>query len=346
MQSQKYYVGMDVHKLLVYYCVKQADGTVVAEGKVKATRIELLKWAQNLPQPSIAGLEATLFSHWIYYRMSALGEEVRMGHPARMRAITSGKKKNDRLDAATLADLLRANLFPAIHVLPEAYMRLRQALRYRNLLVRSHVRMKNKMAGLLMESGVEFETRKLHQKSYFAKVLKECQEMGQLPRLLKYSRRQLEIIQAQEREIEEELVAWPELQARLARLMAIRGVGRITALTWALEVGPVDRVPSISQAVSYCGLTSAQRSSAGVDKRGPLSKQRNRFLQTTLVEAAKIAPQWNPQLKQVQEKALARGHRNRATLAVARKLVAYLWAADHGHKPAAQPEVVQAADAV
>jgi hypothetical protein len=52
-----------------------------------------------------------------------------------------------------------------------------------------------------------------------------------------------------------------------------------------------------------------------------------------LIEAANIAPQWNPQLAMLKEKELARGNRNRATLAVARKLVIYMLAVDRRGKP-------------
>jgi len=114
----------------------------------------------------------------------------------------------------------------------------------------------------------------------------------------------------------------------VARLQTIPGVGPVLALTWALEVGEVSRFRSVRQAVSYCGLCSAQHSSAGHDKRGPISKQRNAHLQTMLVEAAKMAPQWNEELAAVHARARLRGHRNTATLAVARKLVAYLLAVD------------------
>jgi transposase len=100
-------------------------------------------------------------------------------------------------------------------------------------------------------------------------------------------------------------------------------------LTWALETGTPERFASIKAAMSYCGLTSALRESAGQQKRGPLSKQRNRHLQSVLIEAAKMAPMLNDKLKEVHTKAKEKGgHRNRATLAVARKLVAYLLAAD------------------
>jgi transposase len=95
-------------------------------------------------------------------------------------------------------------------------------------------------------------------------------------------------------------------------------VGEVTALTWALEVGEPQRFGSIAHAVSYCGLTSALRSSAERQQRTPLSKQRNVHLQTVLIEAPKLAPRWNEQLAAVHERELQRGHRNRATLKIRR----------------------------
>ena len=107
----------------------------------------------------------------------------------------------------------------------------------------------------------------------------------------------------------------------------------MTALTWALEVGDPQRFRSGSDAMSYCGLTAALKSSADKQQRGPISKQRNRWLQTMLIEAAKLAPRWNPQLAEMHARELERGNRNRATLAVARKLVAYLLAVDKSGQP-------------
>jgi hypothetical protein len=64
-----------------------------------------------------------------------------------------------------------------------------------------------------------------------------------------------------------------------------------------------------------------------------ISKQRNKHLQTTLIEAAKLAPRWSAELAQVYEREKKRGNRNRATRAVARKLVAYLLAVDREERP-------------
>jgi len=112
--------------------------------------------------------------------------------------------------------------------------------------------------------------------------------------------------------------------------MSIPGIGPITALTWTLEIGEVRRFSSIKKAISYCRLCGDQQSSADRMQRTPLSRQRNRHLQTTLIEAAKMAPRYSPTLALLYDKERQKGNANRATLAVARKLVAYLTAVDRG----------------
>jgi transposase len=151
--------------------------------------------------------------------------------------------------------------------------------------------------------------------------------------LLRLSRGALEMFECTQRRLVRELRADAQLTDRVERLMSIPAVGEITALTWALEIGDAHRFRSAAEAMSYCGLTAALKSSAGKQQRGPISKQRNHWLQTTLIEAAKLAPRWNAQLAALHARELERGHRNRATLAVARKLVAYLLAVDKSGVP-------------
>jgi transposase len=322
------YAGLDVHKNTISFCLKRADGEIVREGTVAARREALLSWAKELPQPWVGALEATLFSSWIYHFLKPLAADLKMGNPARMRAISSGKKKNDQLDARTIADLLRANLLPSCWVPPAPLEHLRRQMRFRSLLVRQCVLYKNKISGLLMETGAEYETRKLHGGRYFKTLLERQDIAEQIKAMLQFSRQQVETLRHMDRQIIRDLRRDPLLLERVRELEKIRGVGKILALTWVLEIGDPQRIPSVGDGLSYCGLTSAQRSSAGKDRRGPISKQRNRHIQTVLVEAAKTAPQWNPNLKQVHTRETERGHKNRATLAVARKLVAYLLAVD------------------
>lgn len=329
MQDNAYFVGLDVHRQVIAYCIKTAAGEIVQEGSMAARRAALDEWLKTVPGAWQGAMEATMFSHWIYRYLRPHAAGLWMGHPARMKAICSAKKKNDKLDARTLADLLRAQLFPACFVIAPELEGLRRQLRFRRFLVQETVACKNKTAGLLMEVGAEYEGRRLHGKRYFAGVLKDNPVIdSELRPLLAFNRGQIEALQRMDGALLRLLESHPLLQARLAALTAIAGVGTVTALTWALEVAEPARFHSLKQAVSYCGFASALRESAGKQKRGPLSKQRNAHLQSTLIEAAKLAPRYNPTLKTVYEKACLQGSKNRATLTVARKLTAYLLAAD------------------
>jgi transposase len=324
------YIGLDVHKKMIAYCVKLPDGTIVEEGKVQSTRTALSAWLKQRKVPWVGGMEAAMFTGWIYDFLKPHAKDLKVGHPLKLRAIVAGKKKSDGLDARTLADLLRCDLFPESYMAPEPIRELRRVLRYRTLLVEQAVRLKNKTAGLLMEVGAEYNKERLHGKRYFEELLDQIEDVPpSVIRLLRLTRGAQELFERNQRWLVNGLRGHPELKERVERLQSIPGVGEVTALTWALEVGDPRRFPTVKDAVSYCGLCSGHHESAGKVQREPLSKQRNEHLQTILIEAAKLAPRWNTQLKAVYERERARGaNPNQASLEVARKLVAYLLCVD------------------
>jgi transposase len=247
-----------------------------------------------------------------------------------LRAIAAAKKKNDQIDASKIADCLRCDFLPESHMMPREIRDRRRTLRYRHLLVRQMVQMKNRVCGLLMETGVEYNKQRLHKVSYFRELLSTNEEVHPSIRpLLKLSRETIERCQKTEYALISSLQRDPSLLAdRIRRLRTIPGVGPITALTWALEIGDVSRFRTIKNAISYCGLCGDERSSADKTMRMPLSKQRNKHIQRTLVEAAKLAPRQSHELAVIYEREKQKGNGNRATLAVARKMVAYLLAVD------------------
>ena len=274
-------------------------------------------------------MEATLFTGWVYDFLKPYAVDLKVAHPAMLKAITAAKKKNDRDDAEKIADLLRVNLLPECHMMPEELRELRRVLRYRNMIVRTAVKMKNKMSGLLMEVGAQYSKKRLYGKKYFNTLLERVEDVpDSVKGLLKLSRSGLEMFNDVQKKLIDALRKNKLIRDRVQRLLTIPGIGEVTALTWVLEIGEPSRFSSSRDAISYCGLCSAQHESAGKEQRGPISKQRNKHLQTTLIEAAKLAPRWNEQLAVLHEKELARGNRNRATLAVARKLVEFMLAVD------------------
>jgi len=274
-------------------------------------------------------MEATIFTGWIYDHLLPHAEKVKVAHPLMLRAIAAAKKKNDKIDASKIADCLRCDFLPECHMASTEIRDRRRTLRYRNLVIKQMVQMKNRVSGLLMETGVDYNKRRLHKVGYFEDLMSTNKEVNQSIRpLLKLSRETIERGQRLDYALVTSLERDPLLTERVRRLRTVPGVGPITALTWALEIGDFTRFQSIKEAISYCGLCGDERSSADKVLRMPLSKQRNKYIQRTLIEAAKLAPRYSHELAEVYEKERNGGNANRATLAVARKLVAYLLAVD------------------
>jgi len=326
-----YYVGLDVHKRKISYCVKDASGQLHSEGSLTATRFDLDCWMKTLPQPWSAAMEATMFTGWIYDHLKPHATALKVAHPLMLRAIAAAKKKNDRIDANKICDCLRCDFLPECYMASTAIRERRRTLRYRNLLVRQMVQMKIKTGSLLMEAGVSYNKERLHKAAYFRELLASNPDIDDsLRALLRQCRETVLRLSKTENALIRSLQHDRLLAERVERLMSIPAIGPITALTWALEVGDVGRFSSIKKAVSYCGLCGAEKSSGSTVRRTPLSKQRNKHLQTTLIEAAKMAPRFSPTLALLYDIEKQKGNANRATLAVARKLVAYLVAVDRG----------------
>ena len=94
-----------------------------------------------------------------------------------LRAIAAAKRKNDKIDAAKIADCLRCDFLPECHMASTEIRDRRRMLRYRNLVLRQMVQMKNRVSGLLMETGVSCNKQPLHKLGYFTELLSSNDEV-------------------------------------------------------------------------------------------------------------------------------------------------------------------------
>ena len=216
-----YYIGLDVHKKTISYCVKDAAGHVHQEGKIGSTRCELDSWIQMLPQPRMMAMEATIFASWIYDYLLPHAEEVKVAHPLMLRAIAASKK-NDRIDAGKIADCLRCDFLPVCHMASTEIRDRRRTLRYQQLVIRQVVQMKNRISGLLMESGVSYDKQRLHKMGYFTELFSTNEEISDSIRpLLRLGRGHILRGQRLDRELISSLERDPLLSERLRRLRTI-----------------------------------------------------------------------------------------------------------------------------
>src|SRR5579864_8485025 len=188
-----YYIGLDVHKKTIDYCVKDGSGRIYGAGSIRATRLDLDMWMKTLPRPWTAAMEATIFTAWIYDHLKPHAAAVKVAHPLMLRAIAVAKKKNDRIDAKKIADCLRCDFLPECYMASTEIRDRRRTLRYRCLLVRQMVQTKNRISGLLMETGVTYNKRRLHKVGYFADLMATNAEIHDCIRpLLRLSREHIE----------------------------------------------------------------------------------------------------------------------------------------------------------
>jgi hypothetical protein len=160
--TSMHFIGLDIRKKTISYCVKDVSGTVLSEGTIAATRAQLDDWGKTLPAPWTVAMEATMFTGWIYDHILPHAAAVKVAHPLMLRAIAAAKKKNDRIDTSKICDCLRCDFLPECHMVCAKVRERRRTLRYRKLLVRQNLQLRKKVSQMLMESGVVYNKQKLH----------------------------------------------------------------------------------------------------------------------------------------------------------------------------------------
>jgi transposase len=103
---QKLTVGLDLGDRNSWYCVVDEGGQVQLEQRVRTNAKALREVFGAIPQSRIA-LEIGTHSPWISRLLSELGHEVIVANARKVRLIGESRKKDDRLDAQTLARLAR-----------------------------------------------------------------------------------------------------------------------------------------------------------------------------------------------------------------------------------------------
>jgi len=250
------------------------------------------------------------------------GFEPHLVHPLQCKAIASARLKNDKVDAAILAQLLRADLLPEAWIAPPAVRQLRALLRHRAQLVRLRTLLRNRIHAVLADHG---QDRPAGCWSGPGRAW-----LASLP------------LPAVSREvIEDDLAMTGALQVPTGRpgweahqrarsdprvkiLTQLPGVGPYTALVILAEVGDVTRFGSARKLAAWAGLTPTVRGSDRTVRHGHISKQGSAWLRWILCEAAQTAKR-HPDFAASYQAIAARRGKKIATTAIARKLLTRAW---------------------
>lgn len=151
------YVGMDVHRQRTQVAILDEDGTEVLNRNVPNDPAELNAILGVLDPGTPAVFEAAYGWGWLADLCDDLRLDAHMAHPLQCKAIAAARLKNDKVDARTLAHLLRANLLPEAWIAPPEVRDLRALLRHRARLVRLQSTLKIRIHAILADRGVRVD---------------------------------------------------------------------------------------------------------------------------------------------------------------------------------------------
>ena len=149
------YVGIDVHRKRSQVAVVTEDGKVQLNRNVVNGSEPMLRLIGDLPAGTPVAFEAAFGWGWLVELLEDYGFEPHMVHPLRCKAIASARLKNDKVDAAILAQLLRADLLPEAWIAPPEVRQLRALLRHRASLVRLGTQLRNRIHAVAADHGYD-----------------------------------------------------------------------------------------------------------------------------------------------------------------------------------------------
>jgi transposase len=321
-------IGMDLGDRSSHYCILNEAGEVIWESKLPTTPKGIEEVFSRIPRSRMA-LETGTHSPWVSRQLTELGHEVIVAHARNVRWIGESSRKDDRLDARTLARLARIDpglLSPVRHRSAKAQIHL-TVIRARATLVSARTALVNAARGLtksygarLPKCGSEQMNREIAQglsqelREALDPLLAEIESLNE--RIAEYDRRIEKVAKE----------AYPEA----ALLRQVKGVGPLIALTYVLTLDDPHRFRRSRDAGCFLGLRPGRRNSGMSEPQMHISKEGDRYLRTLLVQGAHyiLGPfGQDSDLRRWGLKLAKRGGKNakkRAVVAVARKLAVLL----------------------
>jgi len=324
------YIGLDVHKEFCQACVIDESGRALSNERFSSTNEELDRFLNRFQDAKFV-LESTGIWEFIYERIEKRGFEVVLAHPLKVRAIAEAKVKTDKVDAHTLAQLLRADLIPRSWIPPKDMRDLRQLVRQRAYLVREASRFKNRIHAEILRRGIR---RPENLKTPFAqRSIRWMHSLG-VPTVTSCLNC-LENIQAQIEDINIQLLDEYNRRPDAQLISTVPGIGFYGALLILAEIDDVRRFRHSENLCAYAGLVPTVSQSAASVKYGAISKDGSAYLRWILAESVHVHTRYAPgsQLSSFHARVARRRGRHIATVATARKLLRIIYFMLMRHEP-------------
>lgn len=324
-----YFAGLDISMDQTHICVLDQEGDVVLEAKVASTPAAIAAELQKAPRCRRVVFETGRMAPTLYHGLTALGVPVICieSRQAYQALKTLRTHKTDRNDARGLAQLARTGFFKPVHVKSLPAHALRALLAARKKLVGQRVMLENQIRGLAVVFGVRLPHAR--SRGFVEGALRASDGINGLAEAMRGLVDARIGVMAAVAAIDADLKRMARNSEACGRLMAIPGVGPITALAFAAAIDDPMRFRRSRDVGAYLGLVPRRYQSGEIDYIGSISKCGDRRLRTLLYEAANVLLtrfQGALKLKDWAVAIAARSNMRRARVALARRLAVIMHA--------------------
>ena len=318
-------IGIDLGKHSFHVHGQDRQGKALL--RKKFGRKQLMDFLARFPACTIV-MEACAGAHHMARQLAALGHEPKLISPQFVRPFVKSNK-NDFIDAEAICEAACRPAMRFVTPKNEARQTLSALHRVRDSLVRDRVKASNQIHGFLLEFGISLPIghaaiRRL------PTILAEQELPPRLVRVLERLQSHFKYLEAQIADIEKELTRQVTEDDLGQRLMAVPGIGPITASVLAAEVGDGKHCRCGRDFAASVGLVPRQYSTGGRNKLLGISKRGDKDLRRLLVQCARSYMQrlerQSGRLAQWVRGMLTRRHSNVVACALANKLARITWA--------------------
>jgi transposase len=281
------------------------DGTLLDEQRFLNDREGIEEFAEKLTtfHDKVKAVVESTGNLWIpiHDRLEERGVDVALSNPSKTRLIAEAKVKTDKVDARTLAALLRADMLPTCYVPGEEQRSRRELLRHRLNLVKIRTGVKNRIHGLLDKHGLRMPEDTPFSRSNI-EWLKGLSLGFMDDVILRSDLALLEAVSEQVELIEEKIAVLAAEDRRVRLLMTMTGVGYFTTMLVLTEIGDVGCFRGEKEFSSWMGLAPSVHQSGERTRIGSVSGPGNKRLRWALVECAKAAVRFDPRFNRLYER--------------------------------------------
>ena len=314
------YAGIDLHSNNSMVVVLDGSDRVILRKRLPNDLNGIVSALRSCAgQVQGVAVESTFNWYWLVDGLQEAGFAVHLVNTAAVKQYDGLKYSGDAADARHLAHLLRLGILPEGYIYPREGRAVRDLLRKRSQLVRQRSAQVLSIQNLLARN-LNFAASGNLIKTWHTS---DIDALALLPEQALAVRANLNVMRCLDEQIhtlEREILARTKAREDYLALQTVSGIGKVLALTIALETGDIGRFASAGKFASYARTVSSRHESNGKKKGEGNTKCGNKHLAWAFVEAAHFAVRYDEQIRRFYQKKCARTLPVVAIKAVAHKL--------------------------